>query len=169
MSFYKFNTAAVLAAWDDVEKQEEELRQQSKTFAALFGAVPVFNSDLTRAYLYGVHFEKSIYADPSLWTKPTEQSGFSSWPRAKAPKGMGEAHRALVALWRDQKPKIEVSREPFLKSAGLDWGMLFMTGCAYFRHGDTVYFSTGAKPDPAAGGIEILGSEYQLAKTAATK
>lgn len=169
MIFYKFISPEALAAWDAMHKQETELRQHAATFAALFGAKPVFKSDLTRSYLFGVRFDGAAYLDPALWTKPTEQTGFSCWPRAKAPKGMGADHKALVELWAVQKPGFDVNRDPFLKSVGLDWGMLLLTGCAYFRHGDAIYFNTGAKPDAAAGGIEILGSEYQQAKTAATK
>lgn len=169
MSFYKFTTPEVLAAWDAVHKQETDLRQQATTFAALFGAKPVFKSDMMRTYLYGIRFDAAAYLDPGLWTKPTEQTGFACWPRAKAPKGMADNHKALMELWTVQKPDISVDRDPFLESAGLNWGMLFLTGCSYFRHGDTVYFNTGTKPDPAAGGVEILGSDYQLAKKNASK
>ncbi|QUG75438.1 hypothetical protein GKQ23_10770 [Erwinia sp. E602] len=169
MSFYKFSTPAALTAWNEMDQQEAELIQQAATFAALFGAKPVFKNDLTCAYLYGVRFDGAAYGDPALWTKPTEQTGYAAWPRAKAPKGMGDEHKALAALWKEQKPLITVKRDSFLQSVGLDWGMLFLTGCTYFRRDDAIYFSTGAKPDPAAGGVEILGSEYQQAKTASSK
>lgn len=169
MSFYKFSTPAALAAWDFMAQQAAELRQQANTFADLFGAKPVYSSDLTCSRFRGVLFDGSPYSDPALWTKPTDQTGFACWPRAKAPKGMGAEHKALVALWNQQKPSVSVKSDLFLKSVGLDWGMLIMTGCAYFRHGDAIYFNTGAKPDPAAGGVEILGSDYQQAKAAAAK
>lgn len=164
MSFYKFSTPEALSAWDDVSKQEADLRQQAATFSALFGAQPVFKSDLTRSYLYGVRFDGVAYGNPALWTKPTEQTGYACWPRAKAPKDMGDPHKALVELWHEQKPAFSVDRTAFFESVGLDWGMLFMTGCAYFRHGDAIYFETGAKPAESASAVEILGSEYQQAR-----
>lgn len=164
MSFYKFTTAAALAAWDLMEKTEADLKQQSRTFAALFGATPVFSNDLTRGSLHGVVFTGPAYVDPALWTKPTDSTGFSCRPRAKAPKGMAAKHKALVALWREQKPAFSVDRTAFFESVGLDWGMLFMTGCAYFRHGNAIYFETGAKPAESASAVEILGSEYQQAR-----
>lgn len=35
MSYWKFNSAEALAAWDEMERQEEELKKQGAKFAAL--------------------------------------------------------------------------------------------------------------------------------------
>lgn len=168
MSFYKCSTPEALAAWDEVAKQEADLRQQATTFAALFGAEPVFKSDLTRSYLYGVLFDGAAYGDPALWTKSTDKTGYAAWPRAKSPKGMKAEHKALAALWKEQKPSITVKREPFIQSIGLDWGMLLLTGFTYFRHADAIYLETGARPAESANAIEILGSEYHQARKEAS-
>ncbi|WP_133622991.1 hypothetical protein [Erwinia sp. LJJL01] len=82
---------------------------------------------------------------------------------------MGVNHKALLELWSVQKPDFEVNRVPFLKLVALDWGMLLLIGCTYFRREDAIYFSTGAKLDATAGAIEILSSEYQQAKQNASK
>ena len=79
---------------------------------------------------------------------------------------MAEQHKALTELWGGQVPKEAVDRAAFYPALGLDWGMLFLTGLAMFRHGDTIYIETGATPKPEAGAIEILGSEYKAARKA---
>ncbi|WP_426817641.1 hypothetical protein ACP3TC_04820 [Winslowiella sp. 2C04] len=167
MSYYKFTTPDALAAWDAMEKKEAEVRQHGKEFAALFGGNPVFRNDLTRASFYGVRFESNPYISAELWTKPNGNNGYSSTPKVKAPKGMGKEAKALAAKWKENYPTLKLDREPMLDALGLDWGMLFITGCHYFRHGDAIYVETGARPKTSAGAIEIIGSEFNEAKSAA--
>ena len=164
MSYFKYTNKEALAVWDAMEKKEAEVRQHGKEFAALFGGNPVFRNDLTSASFYGVRFESNPYISAELWTKPNGNNGYSSTPKVKAPKGMGKEAKALAAKWKENYPTLKLDRELMLDALGLDWGMLFMTGCHYFRHCDAIYVETGARPKASAGGIEIFGSEFKKAK-----
>jgi hypothetical protein len=77
---------------------------------------------------------------------------------------MSAEHKALMEIWNSNRPKKSVDVSAFYPAIGLDWGILFMTGFAMFRHADTIYIETGAKPKADAGAVEILGSEYNAAK-----
>lgn len=164
MSFYKFNTPTAIAAWDAMKLADSELRKQGTAFAELFGARPVFKKDVTSTSFHGIRFHGTTYVSASLWTQPTSNNGYCSWPKAKAPRGMSASHKALMELWNGCRPKQSVDVSAFYPAIGLDWGILFMTGFAMFRHADAIYIETGAKPKADAGAIEILGSEYNAAK-----
>lgn len=164
MSFYKINTPAAIAAWDVMHQADAALRKQGAAFAELFGARPVFKNDVTSTSFHGIRFDGKFYVSESLWTQPTSNNGFCSWPKAKAPRGMSASHKVLMEMWSSNRPKQSVDVSAFYPAIGLDWGILFMTGFAMFRHADTIYIETGAKPKADAGAVEILGSEYNAAK-----
>ncbi|WP_145489453.1 hypothetical protein [Yersinia aleksiciae] len=166
MSYYKINTTAALAAWDEEQRLRNELVDNGTAFAALFGAKPIFTTDLTRFSFYGVVFPDTTptYGDPAIWTKPDSTARYTCRPRQKPPKGLGEESRSLLKMWNENFPSPSVDRDPYFKSLGLDWGMLFLCGLAHFRHGDIIYFNTGATPKEDSGAIEILGTEYKDAE-----
>lgn len=161
MSFYKFTTPAALAAWDEMDHAEKELRSKGKAFAESFGGNAVYKSDLSRLRFYGVSFPGEMYISAQLWIKPMSNTNYASWPRSKPPKGMQDEHKALCDLWKTHHPGNSVSRDEFFVSVGLDWGMLFLTGFQYFRLGDVIYFDTSSTPKADSGDVEILGSEYK--------
>ncbi|HHY1424302.1 hypothetical protein AB8884_03025 [Yersinia enterocolitica] len=166
MSYYKINTTAALAAWDEELRLRDELVEKGKAFAALFGAKPIFTTDVNRFSFYGVVFPESTptYGDPAIWTKPDRSARYTCRPRQKPPKGLGEESRALLKMWNENFPGPAVNRDPYFESLGLDWGMLFLCGLAHFRHGDIIYFRTGATPNEDSGAIEILSTEYKDAE-----
>ncbi len=164
MSFFKFTSDAALAGWEKIQADAEQLRAAGNSFAALFGGKAVFTSDGIRESFYGVKFSGAMYVSAELWTKGTSRTGFATWPKSKAPKGLIEEHKALQALWNEQRPKFGVEKGGFFPLIGLDWGTLLFTGITYFRHGDAIYVETSATPEANAGAIEILGSEYDKAK-----
>lgn len=164
MSFYKISTPEALAAWDAMQQAGAELRRQGAAFAKLFGARPVFKNDVTSTSFRGIRFHGTTYVSESLWTQPTNNNGYCSWPKSKAPRGMSAEHKALMEIWNSNRPKTSVDVSAFYPAIGLDWGILFMTGFFMFRHADTIYIETGAKPKADVGAVEILGSEYNAAK-----
>lgn len=164
MSFYKINTPAAIAAWDLMKQADAALRKQGTAFAELFSARPVFKKDVTSTSFHGIRFHGATYVSKSLWTQPTSNNGYCSWPKSKAPRGMTASHKALMELWNSGRPKQSVDVSAFYPAIGLDWGILFMTGFSMFRHADTIYIETSAKPKADAGAVEILGSEYNAAK-----
>lgn len=167
MSYWKFTSAESLAAWDEMVRQEEELKKQGSTFAALFGGNPAYQKTMCDWRFYGVLFFGRAYGHEDLWTKGTSKNGGARQPRVKVPAALKRESEALWQLWNDQRPHITADREAFYESIGLDWGNLMFCGFASFRYGDVIYVETRATPKPEAGGVEILGSEYAAAERAA--
>lgn len=164
MSFFKFTSAEALTGWDKLQEDANKLRAAGESFAALFGGKPVFTSDGVRESFAGVKFSGAVYVSLEIWTKPTSRTGFACWPKSKAPTGMADEHKTLLAIWNEQRPKIYVDKAAFFPLIGLDWGTLLFTGITYFRHGEALYVETSATPKATAGAIEILGSEFDQAK-----
>lgn len=176
MSYFKFQTEAALAAWDHVEVQTSDLQKTGQAFAELFGGKAVFQYTVTSRWFTGIQFNSQPEGhNPALWTAPTKQNGFSSVPLKNFPRGKRwesneqrneakQQHAELLTKWNDNYPAQRVNKEGLLSSIGFDWGMLFLTGIIYFRLADVIYAETSAKPDAAAMGIEILGSEFADAK-----
>lgn len=164
MSFFKFTSAEALTGWDKLQTDAEKLRAAGNAFAAQFDSKPVFSSDGVREAFHGVKFSNGMYVSAELWTKPTSRTGFACWPKSKAPVGMVEEHKALQEIWTEQRPRIEVDKAAFFPLIGLDWGTLLFTGITYFRYGDALFIETSATPKATAGGIEIMGSEFDQAK-----
>lgn len=167
MSFWKFSSKEALAAWDEMERQEAELKAQGESFAALFGGKPVYQKTACDWRFYGVRFDGREYNNPALWTKATSKNGYAQQPRVKVPAALKRESEALWQLWNEHRPHKIADREAFYHSIGLDWGNLLFSGFAMFRHGDVIYVETGATPKSEAGGVEILGSEYGAARKAA--
>lgn len=167
MSFWKFSSKEALAAWDEMARQEEELKSHGSSFAALFGGKPVYQKTACDWRFYGVLFFGRAYGHEDLWTKGTTKNGGARLPRVKVPTSMKRESEALWQLWNDNRPHINADRKAFYESIGLDWGNLIFSGLSMFRHGDVIYVDTGATPKPEAGGVEILGSEYGAARKAA--
>lgn len=167
MSYWKFTSAEALAAWDEMERQEAVLKAQGQSFAALFNGKPVYQKTMCDWRFYGVRFDGKEYGSPALWTKPTSKNGFAQQPKVKVPANLKRESEALWQIWNEQRPHITADREAFFCSIGLDWGNLLFSGFNAFRHDDVIYVETGATPKPEAGGVEILGSEYNAAQRAA--
>lgn len=167
MSYWKFTSKEALAAWDDMERQEAELKSQGESFAALFDGKPVYQKTMCDWRFYGVRFDGHVYVAADLWTKPTSKNGYSQQPRVKVPASLKRESEALWQLWNAQRPSVTADREAFYESIGLDWGNLLFSGFSMFRHGDVIFAETGATPKAEAGGVEILGSEYGAARKAA--
>lgn len=168
MSYFKFSSTEALAAWADMERQEQELKAQSESFVALFGGKPVFQKTACDTRFYGVRFifDGEIYGDHELWTKPASRNGYAQQPRRKVPASLKRESEALWQLWNEKRPTLIADREAFYQSIGLDWGNLLFSGIEMFLHDGAIYVQTGATPKAEAGGEEILGSVYNNAKAA---
>lgn len=166
MSYFKFNSAEALAAWDEMERQERELKTQSEAFAALFGGKPVFQKTACDWRFHGVRFDEHVYISEALWTKQSQRNGWSRTPLVKVPASMKQESQKLRELWDARRPTAVAERDGVYTAIGLDWGDLIFCGIEMFRLGDEIYVQTGATPKPEAGGIEILGSAYTEAKAA---
>lgn len=167
MSFWKFSSKEALAALEEIERQEHELKRRGDEFAALFGGKSVPQRTINEVRFYGVRFDGREYVNPALWTKATSKQGYAQQPRVKVPANLKRESEALWQIWNEQRPSIKVNHDPLFEALGFDWGNLLFSGFGMFRHGDVIYVETGATPKPEAGGVEILGSEYGAARKAA--
>jgi hypothetical protein len=166
MGYFKIESEAAIQAWDREELKRKNMQNMATAFAKKFGARPVFKSDITRSYFYGIAFPDGIptYGNPALWTAATVANKFTTTPKRKAPKGLTKEHKELWRLWDEGYPMEKVNREPLWASLGLEWGMLIICGISIFRLENAIYFNSGAKPSKESGAIEILGSEYDKAR-----
>lgn len=167
MSYWKFTSKEALAALDEVERQKEELRALSDSFAALFGGKASLQRTINEIRFFGVRFDGREFGNPALWTKATSKNGYAQQPRVKVPANLKRESEALWQLWNEHRPSMKVNRDAFFEAIGFDWGTLLFSGFSMFRHGDVIYAETGATPKAEAGGVEILGSEYGAARKAA--
>lgn len=167
MSFWKFSSKEALAAWDEMQRQEDELTAASREFASIFNGKPVYQRTMCDWRFYGVRFDGNEYGNAGLWTKPTSKNGYAQCPRVKVPANLKAESEALWQLWNEKRPRNIADKEAFYQSIGLDWGNLIFSGFSTFRYGDVIYVATGATPKPEAGGAEILGSEYNAVHKAA--
>lgn len=167
MSYYKFSTPEALAAWAEMLRQEAELKRVCESFCALFGGKPVYLRTAADIRFGGIRFDGAPYNGAELWTKPVQRDSFVQYPRKRVPAALREKSEALHELWNGQRPDYKADKEAFYQSIGLDWGNLMFAGFTMFMHNDVIYISTGATPKPEAGGVEILGSEFETARKAA--
>lgn len=166
MSYFKFTTTEALSAWKEMIRQEQELKRVCESFCDLFGGRPVYLRSAADIRFSGIRFDGEPYNGAELWTKPVLRDSFVQYPRKRVPAALREKSEALHALWDGQRPDYKADKEAFYQSIGLDWGNLLFSGFTMFCHDDVIYVSTGATPKPEAGGIEILGSEYNAARKA---
>lgn len=84
--------------------------------------------------------------------------------KTRIPRERREEHKQLLDAWDDGRPTERISREPYWKALGLEWGMLILCGITHYRVGDVIYFKTDARPSPDSGAIEIVESEFKAAE-----
>lgn len=167
MGFYKTSTKAALDAWDNEINQRISLREKALDFAKKFGGKPVFSGDATHYRFYGLSFDTvPLIGHSSLWTLSRSQNGYTREPRGKTriPRERREEHQQLLDAWSEGRPTERISREPYWKALGLEWGMLILCGITHYRVGDVIYFKTDARPSADSGAIEIVESEFKTAE-----
>ena len=167
MGFYKTTAKIALDAWDNEIRQRAELKDKALGFAKKFGGKPVFCGDATDFHFYGLSFDAApLIGHCSLWTLSRSQNGYTREPRGKTriPRERREEHKQLLDAWDDGRPTERISREPYWKALGLEWGMLILCGITHYRVRDVIYFKTDARPSPDSGAIEIVESEFKAAE-----
>ncbi|EPP7093709.1 hypothetical protein ACTWOF_001569 [Klebsiella michiganensis] len=167
MGFYKTTQKAALDAWDNEINQRIALREKADVFAKKFGGKPVLCAGPTDYRFYGLRFDAApLISHSSLWTLSRAQNQFTREPRGKTriPRERREEHLQLLDAWDDGRPTERISREPYWKALGVEWGMLLLCGITHFRVGDEIYFKTEATPSPDSGAIEIVESEFKAAE-----
>lgn len=167
MGFYKTSTKTALDAWDNEINQRIALKEKADSFAKKFGGKPVFSGSATDYHFHGLSFDAApLVGHSSLWTLSRSQNGYTREPRGKTriPRERREEHQQLLDAWDDGRPTERISREPYWKALGLEWGILILCGITHFRVGDEIYFKTEATPSPDSGAIEIVESEFKAAE-----
>lgn len=169
MGFYKTTQKAAIDAWDNEIRQRAELKEKALEFAKKFGGKPVFSGSATDFHFHGLSFDAApLIGHSSLWTISRSQNGYTREPRGKTriPRERREEHLRLLDAWDDGRPTGRISREPYWKALGLEWGMLILCGITHFRVGDAIYFRTSTTPSRDSGAIEIVESEFYDAEIA---
>ncbi|HCB0898973.1 hypothetical protein ACT02A_19480 [Klebsiella quasipneumoniae] len=169
MGFYKTAQKAALDAWDNEIHQRAELKEKALEFAKKFGGKPVFCGDATDFRFHGLSFDAApLIGHSSLWTLSRSQNGYTREPRGKSriPRERRAEHLQLLDAWDEGRPTERISREPYWKALGLEWGMLILCGITHFRVGDVIYFKTSTTPSKGSGVIEIVESEFYDAEIA---
>ncbi|HHL1930924.1 TPA: hypothetical protein ACQ2HX_000194 [Klebsiella pneumoniae] len=167
MGFYKTTQKAALDAWDNEINQRIALKEKADAFAKKFGGKPVFSSDITRHRFYGLTFDSTpLIGHDGMWVEALPQVSFTRRPRQKGcvPHEHSYEHQKLLDAWDTGYPSERISREPYWKALGLDWGMLIIGRITHFRVGDVIYFKTDVTPSPDSGATEIVESEYKAAE-----
>ncbi|WP_048797092.1 MULTISPECIES: hypothetical protein [Serratia] len=163
--YYKTEHSAVLAAWDRYIAVNKRLSAEARELEVAIGGHcrAVFKSDTSGRRFHGLHFDgDDIPFGAALWTRQTQDTGYSCRPRAKPPKGLSAELKALRALWEAKRPKTAASYDELYAATGLDFSVVFFGGLEWFRVGDIVYIRCGMKPNDRL--TEILSSEYLAAK-----
>ncbi|WP_163591673.1 hypothetical protein [Klebsiella pneumoniae] len=167
MGFYKTTQKAALDAWDNEINQRIALKEKADAFAKKFGGKPVLSYSATDYRFYGLSFDAApLIGHNSLWTLSRAQNQFTREPRGKTriPRERRDEHLQLLDAWDDGRPTERISREPYWKALGVEWGMLILCGITHFRVGDVIYFKTDVTPSPDSGVTEIVESEYKAAE-----
>ena len=166
MSYYKNETQPVLEILAKVKAEKIALYDECLSFAKQFGAKPIIAHDGTRHSFYGVAFsDGNFYENADLWTTPNINLGGACWPRKKVPATLKAKSNELHKLWA-ARPTNEASSEPVYEMLGLDsMEMRICGGGQLFSTPMGVYVKSYVKPDPNIGTVEILGSEFESAKS----
>ncbi|HBQ2108714.1 TPA: hypothetical protein L7N09_002127, partial [Klebsiella pneumoniae] len=136
MGFYKTSTKKALGAWDNEINQRISLKEKADAFAKKFGGKPVFSGSATDYHFHGLSFDAApLIGHSSLWTLSRSQNGYTREPRGKTriPRERREEHQQLLDAWDDGRPTKRISREPYWKALGLEWGMLILCGITHYR------------------------------------
>ncbi|WP_346351023.1 hypothetical protein N2M06_13450 [Oceanimonas sp. AH20CE76] len=163
IKYYKTKEPAVIAAYQQMMADTQDLLERATVFCAEFDAEPVIGQDVNGYRFYGLRFNNyGKREDKHLWTKPNPREGLLSSVRSRAP-GYAAELRALKAKVEQHWPQPStVSKDGLYKSLGTNWGsMLVCGGIGITEHNETLYLATQAKIHNC---IEITGTEYEQAQ-----
>ncbi|HEY0200777.1 MAG TPA: hypothetical protein VGC24_03695 [Burkholderiaceae bacterium] len=166
MAYYKTNDPATVAAFEADNLARQSIRDAAVAFGQRFGGQGWAVEGFFYASFGGVVFTPPKPTD--IWTVATEKGHWFQRPRGVAKKGTTlerrEELKQLRAEWERQLPKGRCTNEALCTALGTNWGELIFTGIAMFIWQGAIYVETTAKLTPHM--VEILGSEYVLAKEA---
>lgn len=160
--YYKTTEPAVIAAYQKMMADAQDLLDRATVCCAEFDAEPVIGQDVNGYRFYGLRFNNySKREDKHLWTKPDPRRGLLSSVRSRA-TGHAAALKALKEKVEQHWPKPStVSKDGIYKSLGTTWGNMLLCGIGITEHNGTLYLTTQAKIHNC---IEITGTEYEQAQ-----
>lgn len=164
MSYFKSKEA--VKAWDEYNGKSADLRESLIALKEEFGGNLIFRQDVNRVSFGGLSFDGTLPEHAHLWTKPVRRNGNIIRPRASI-KGADDKAllKELKVKYAELLPSdTSVSLEPLYQSIGTSWGDIMFAGISWFKRGDYLYLKTTAKLGSDC--VEIMGSEYELAKEA---
>lgn len=166
MSYYKNETQRAIEIVEQIKSAKTDLCNRAIEFSKQFNAKPVMASNGTRTNFYGVKFpDGEFYINAALWTIPDRKLNDLCRPRKTVPAALRQESAKLHELW-SQKPIGDIDTDPIYEAIGLDYMMVCISGGGrMFTTPTGVYIQTNAIPAADFGTVEILGSEFEAAKS----
>ncbi len=166
MSYYKNETSSVLQISEQLKSEKISLYDRAKEFAKQFNAEPVMVYLGTRTSFDGITFKDGeFYLNAALWTVPDRKLNGLCRPRKKVPATLKRQLAKLQSLWGD-KPDETIDIDHVYEALGLDYMAMCMSGGGrMFTTPTGIYVQTNQKPSDGSGTVEILGSEFEAAKS----
>ncbi|WIX04479.1 hypothetical protein QK899_08715 [Pseudomonas sp. AR5] len=186
--YYKSQAPETVAIVRDYYRAKDQFRQQLEALGAVIGGKVAPMHDITSNFAGGVKLSASRELDVH-WRRPDEWGYRSLRSQAVPPKGISKEDRAairaeherLLSTWRDNCPA-RLSTHDYWDRLNVNTGNLLLSGGVMFERDGMAYFCLGfqinkaehfdlvAAGKPSAGwidgAIEILPSEYEVARTA---
>lgn len=160
MSFYKSNDVRVIKAIDNFIVDRGIVHSEARIFADKFGGEPVITRSFNSIRFEGLKFDPPASSD--IWTVAQAKNNYVQAPRKKVKKEFRDDAGDLYATYFAYFPKNEASADPIYESMGTNWASVYISGLGFFTRDGFVYVDTSLKL--AAHMVEILGSEYEMAK-----
>lgn len=163
--FYKTDDAAVLKALAVRAAEIKAIRNQGREFASHFGGQLLVQNDTHGYRVAGVKFTPP--KDRRYWTVPNENDCGGQRPRSSVAKANAVEKLEQKVLKEDfdaRFPRAVALMEPVLNAIGTNEGMLFFAKFSMFEHDGFLWVKTNVDLAPCM--VEILGSEFEAAKTA---
>ncbi|WP_320152985.1 hypothetical protein [uncultured Tolumonas sp.] len=166
MSYYKNETKHAIDVAERIKSAKTDLFNRAVEFSKLLNAEPVMVYSGTRTTFHGVKFPNGeFYLNAGLWTVPDRKLNNLCRPRKKVPATLKIESIKLHELW-SKKPNEDVRADEIYAAIGLDYMAMCMSGGGrMFTTTTGIYIQSNQKPSDGSGTVEILGSEFEAAKS----
>lgn len=186
--YYKSQAPETVAIVQDYYRAKDQFLQELEVLGAVIGGEVAPMHDIDSNFAGGVKLSGSRELDVH-WRRPDEWGYRSLRCQAVPPKGISKEERAairaeherLLSTWRAHCPA-RLSKHDYWDRLNVNTGNLLLCGGVMFERDGTAYFCLGFQINKAEhaelvaagkptsgwidGAVEILPSEYEMARTA---
>ena len=163
VKYYRTSNPEVLTAYKEMIDAAKNMRAELEKACGAFNAEPVIRPSLGPHSFWGMRLKNYCSRkDTHLWTKPDSKAGFSSRPRSRVTGYSKEFKDVKLKFTEATKSIGSVSKEPFYRSIGGNWGDFLFYGLAVTECEGVLFLKTAAELQNC---IEITGTEYLASKS----